>query len=438
MKPSIFNGWLFHLTFVRTHFCFVFQFHSSFLTFELMKKFDIPEQYKSPIISKVKAKRKEDDPRKKDFSPTRLNFGNVTFIIARHFGFCYGVENAIEKSYKAVNENPGKKIYLLSQMIHNPTVNHDLTELGVHFIQDTSGNQLIHWDEIHTDDVVIIPAFGTTIETKNILKSKGIDAETYNTTCPFVEKVWNRSAKLGDTGHTIIIHGKHNHEETKATFSHSQQNAPSLIVKNIEEANLLADYIHGNLSREKFDNLFGAKTSKGFDPDIHLNKIGVVNQTTMLASETQEIAEYLKHTMIQKFGQENLKDHFADTRDTLCYATNDNQSATLDLLKTDADLAIVVGGYNSSNTSHLVELLEEKFATYFIKNESEIKDDNEILAYNIHNNTLEQHFEFLPKKEHIEIIITSGASCPDSEVDAVIQKLLAILKVNKNIEDIAF
>lgn len=401
-----------------------------------MKKFEIPEQYKSPIISKVKAKRKLEDPRKQDFSPTRLNFGEVTFIIARHFGFCYGVENAIEKSYKAIQENPDKKIYLLSQMIHNPTVNNDLQEQGIRFIQDTTGKQLIPWDDVNSEDIVIIPAFGTTIETKEILQGKGIDVQAYNTTCPFVEKVWNRSAKLGEADHTIIIHGKHNHEETKATFSHSKENAPSLIVKDLKETEILGNYILGKISSEEFDKTFGEKTSQHFDSSKHLNKIGVVNQTTMLASETQEIAEYLKQIMLTKFGEENLKEHFADTRDTLCYATNDNQSATLDLLKENADLAVVVGGYNSSNTSHLVELLEEKFDTYFIKNESEISDKNQIQSFDIHTSKLIQHNQFLPKKENLEVIITSGASCPDSEVDAVIQKILAILNVSKGIDDI--
>ena len=191
-----------------------------------MKKFDIPEHYNSPIISKVKAKRKEEDPRKRDFSPTVLDFGNIEFVISRHFGFCYGVENAIEKSYKAITENPGKNIYLLSQMIHNPEVNGDLLEQGLKFIQDTEGNQLIEWDTINSDDIVIIPAFGTTLEMKKFLRDKGIEIEEYNTTCPFVEKVWNRSASLGKSNHTIIIHGKHKHEETKATFSHIKENSP--------------------------------------------------------------------------------------------------------------------------------------------------------------------------------------------------------------------
>ncbi|MGC6433939.1 MAG: 4-hydroxy-3-methylbut-2-enyl diphosphate reductase [Crocinitomicaceae bacterium] len=389
-----------------------------------MKQFNIPEFYRSPIISKVKAQRKADDPRKKDFSPTVLKFGKIEFLIARHFGFCYGVENAIEIAYKAIHENPGKRIFLLSQMIHNPDVNDDLTSYGIQFIQDTSGNQLIEWDTITNQDIVIIPAFGTTVEIAQLLNEKGVDVKTYNTTCPFVEKVWNRTKTLGASDHTIVIHGKHNHEETRATFSHSQKSAPSIVVKDIEETKVLADYILGKINDDAFEKQFDGKYSSNFDPKKHLNKIGVVNQTTMLASETQEITDFLRQKMIEKYGEANIKNHMADTRDTLCYATNDNQSATYGLLEQEADLAIVVGGYNSSNTTHLVELLEQKFKTFFIRSNENILSNDEINAFNIHNKKIEHHSVFLPEKENIRIILTSGASCPDAVVDGVIQKLI--------------
>lgn len=394
-----------------------------------MKQFNIPAYYRSSVIGKVKEKRRLEDPRKKDFSPTVLSIGKIDFIISRHFGFCYGVENAIEKSYNAIADNPDKRIYLLSQMIHNPDVNSDLIDRGVKFIQDTDGSQLIPWEELKKDDIIIIPAFGTTLETENKLKELGLDVLTYNTTCPFVEKVWNRSAKLGETNHTIIIHGKHNHEETKATFSHSKVNAPSIIIKDMSEAEFLADFISGEISVESFQNYFEGKLSPGFDAENDLNKIGVVNQTTMLASETQSIADLLRLTMLKKYGESELKEHFADTRDTLCYATNDNQTATHELLKTEADLAIVIGGYNSSNTSHLVELLEQKFPTYFIKNKEEIRTAELIRSFNIHAKKVTENRDFLPVKEKIQIIITSGASCPDSIVDGVIQRLLDVASV---------
>ncbi len=392
-----------------------------------MKKFEIPDFYRSSIISKVKAQRKLEDPRKKDFTPTLLDFGKIRFLIARHFGFCYGVENAIEISYKAIHENPTKRIFLLSQMIHNPDVNADLLSHGITFIQDTSGQQLIPWEDLKSDDIVIIPAFGTTVEIEKKLTDIGVNVAKYNTTCPFVEKVWNRSETLGSKNHTIVIHGKHSHEETRATFSRSNQNGQAIVIKDLNEAKLLAKVILGESSSADFYVQFKGKHSENFNPEMDLKKIGVINQTTMLASETQEIAEYLRTVMSEKYGEESLTDHIADTRDTLCYATNDNQSATLGLLEETADLAIVVGGYNSSNTTHLVELLEQKFTTFFIQSEASIKDEDTISSFDIHSKTVLALDSFLPKNEGVTtIIITSGASCPDSIVEGVIQKVLKI------------
>ena len=401
-----------------------------------MKQFQIPEFYRSPIISKVKAKRKLDDPRKKDFSPTILDFGKVRFLVSRHFGFCYGVENAIERAYRAIEENPGQRIYLLSQMIHNPDVNEDLVSNGIQFLQDTSGKQLIDFDTLTNDDIVLIPAFGTTVDIEKLLVSKGIDVQKYNTTCPFVEKVWNRSEKLGETEHTILIHGKYNHEETRATFSRSSQFAPSLILKDLDEARLLAEYIQEKKDLQEFSIDFEGRHSQGFDPLKHLNKIGVVNQTTMLASETQEITDYLRGVMIEKYGESSIKNHMADTRDTLCYATNDNQSATLGLLEHEADLGIVVGGYNSSNTTHLVELMESKYPVYFIKGASEILSNIEIQHFDIHKKQVVKQNDYMPNNEVISIAITSGASCPDSIMDRVIHRILDILEVKISLEDI--
>jgi 4-hydroxy-3-methylbut-2-enyl diphosphate reductase len=401
-----------------------------------MKQFEVPSFYRSSIISKVKAKRKLEDPRKKDFSPSELTIGDITFIIPRHFGFCYGVENAIEKSYKAIAENPEKRIYLLSQMIHNPDVNEDLQSHGLQFLQDTSGNQLIPFDSLTSDDIVIIPAFGTTIEIEELLRKSGVSIDTYNTTCPFVEKVWNRSEKLGELGHTLVIHGKHEHEETRATFSRSKKNAPSIVLRNIEETKILADAIEGNMSEEKFWSIFNNTTSEGFKFPEDLQKIGVVNQTTMLASDTQEITDFLRGVMIKKFGEHTIKDHMADTRDTLCYATNDNQSATYGLLETTADLAIVVGGYNSSNTSHLVELLEKKFTTFFINGSSEILSKNEIRFFDVHQQTNKLSTTFLPSKKQLKIIITSGASCPDVVVDKVIQTIVSCHHPDDNLTNL--
>jgi 4-hydroxy-3-methylbut-2-enyl diphosphate reductase len=221
-----------------------------------LKTFDIPTYYRSPIISRVKAIRSSIDKRKKDFSPTHLNFGRIEFVLARHFGFCFGVENAIEISYKAIEENPGKRIFLLSQMIHNPGVNDDLEKHGIRFLQDTKGNQLIPWTELTAKDIVIIPAFGTTLEIETKLDELGIKATAYDTTCAFVERVWKKSEKLGNDDYTVIIHGKDKHEETRATFSHSKAHAKSLIIRDIDEAKKLGGIILNKLPHSEFEKIF--------------------------------------------------------------------------------------------------------------------------------------------------------------------------------------
>jgi 4-hydroxy-3-methylbut-2-en-1-yl diphosphate reductase len=393
-----------------------------------MKKFEIPTFYQSPIISRVKALRKDADPRKKDFSPTVLDFGPVRFLLARHFGFCYGVENAIEIAYRAVSENPGKRIYLLSEMIHNPDVNADLQARGITFIMDTHGQQLVAWDALHGDDIVIVPAFGTTVETEAKLRDIGIQIETYDTTCPFVQKVWKRAESLGLEQHTIVVHGKHKHEETRATFSHSRQNAPTVVVRDLADTQRLADIITGQAPLADFYSHFQGRYSEGFDAARDLQRIGVVNQTTMLATETQAIADLLRAAMLAHYGEADIQQHFADTRDTLCYATNDNQRATYGLLAEPADLAIIVGGYNSSNTSHIVELCEEQHPSYFISSGDKIISPAEIHHFDYHGQAHKVTLDFLPRQAVTTIILTSGASCPDAMVDAVMQKILSFFE----------
>jgi 4-hydroxy-3-methylbut-2-en-1-yl diphosphate reductase len=365
-----------------------------------------------------------------------LDFGPVQFILPRHFGFCYGVENAIEISYRALEESAGKNVYLLSQMIHNQEVNNDLQSRGIKFIMDTDGTQFIPWEKISKDDVVIIPAFGTTLAIEHLLLDKGVEIQKYNTTCPFVEKVWNRAEKLGKENYTIIIHGKPKHEETKATFSHSAHNGPSVIVRDMEEAQQLGNYVLGSKTKAEFYEEFAGKFSDGFDPHQHLQRVGVVNQTTMLATETQAIADFFKQLMISKYGVESIKQHFADTRDTLCYATNDNQDSTYRLLETEADLAVVVGGYNSSNTSHIVELCERKFNTFFINSEAEIKSRTEIHHFNYPRKQKIVTHQFLPDKKPVRIVLTSGASCPDTLVDRVMLKLASFFEPIKPVEEV--
>jgi 4-hydroxy-3-methylbut-2-enyl diphosphate reductase len=401
-----------------------------------MKTFHVPSHYRSEIIGQIKEFRRVKDKLKRNFTPTFLDFGTVRFLIARHFGFCYGVENAIEIAYKTIEENPDKRIFLLSEMIHNPDVNTDLQSRGLKFIMDTKGKQLIDWAEITADDVVIVPAFGTSIETYKKLADIGIAVEKYDTTCPFVEKVWNRAAQIGQKDYTIVVHGKPNHEETRATFSHSYQNAPTIIVEDMRQAKILAQYITKSLPPQQFYTDFNGQFSEGFNPEKDLERIGVVNQTTMLASDTQGISDYLKQTMVQhhQLSANEVEGRFANTRDTLCYATNDNQDAVYALLQENADLAVVVGGYNSSNTAHLVELCEEKLVTFFVESDKKIVSKDIIQHYNLHSQQESKTENYLPQNP--TIMLTCGASCPDAVVENVLLKILSFFENTNPIETV--
>lgn len=400
-----------------------------------MKQFTIPNIYRSKLISSIKERRKASDKLKKDFSPSLVDLGTVQFYLARHFGFCYGVENAIEIAFNTIDSNPGKRIYLLSEMIHNPQVNADLKARGVLFLQDTYGKQIISFETLTNQDIVIIPAFGTTIEIEAMLAAKGIAIEKYNTTCPFVEKVWNRSEQIAQKGYSIILHGKPNHEETRATFSHASLNTPTVIVNNMEDTIELAKYITGKKNSVDFYDYFQGRFSDGFDVNNHLQQIGVVNQTTQLATDTQAISDYLKATILEHYQltEQTIENRFADTRDTLCYATNDNQSAVIGMLETPADLALVIGGHNSSNSSHLVELCENKLPTYFIDSPDKLISATEISHCNWQTKQINTITNYLPNKQPIRILITSGASCPDAVVEQVMLKMASFYSVEEKL-----
>jgi 4-hydroxy-3-methylbut-2-en-1-yl diphosphate reductase len=402
-----------------------------------MKTFQVPTAYRSPLISAIKNKRRADDKMKKDFSPTHLDFASLQIYLARHFGFCYGVENAIDIAFRTIEENPHKNIFLLSEMIHNPKVNQDLQNRGIRFLQDTRGRQLIPFSKLRKDDIVITPAFGTSLEIDALLKQQGIHTENYNTTCPFVEKVWNRSGQIAEKNFTVIIHGKPGHEETRATFSHASAAGPALVIRDMEEARILSHFIKKEKTVTEFFEIFGGRISKGFDPEKNLDRIGVVNQTTMLASETQQIADFLKQAIRERSAltNENPSEQFADTRDTLCYATNDNQSAVSGMLSISADMAIVVGGYNSSNTSHLVELCEEKLPTYFIDDAGKISN-KDILHFDLHEHRENQTRNWLPAQRPVRILLTSGASCPDAIVESVISRLCLLVEGTRPINEL--
>ncbi len=395
-----------------------------------MKKFEVPAHYRSTILGRIKEIRKVNDPRKKDHSPFVFQVGKMELVIPRHFGFCYGVENAIEIAFRTVSENPGKRIFLLGEMIHNPQVNEDLLAEGIQFLVDNQGNRLIDFATLSSEDIVITPAFGTTVEMAAELAKLGVHLEKYNTTCPFVEKVWKRSAELGNRGYTLVVHGKYLHEETRATFSHAAETGPVVVVRNMKEADLLAKYIRKELPLEQFKIDFANKYSEGFSADRDLQKIGVVNQTTMLATETQEISAFLKDVVVGMYGEEAT----TDTRDTLCYATNDNQNATLGVLESGAQLAVVVGGFNSSNTIQIATILGQKMPVYFVRNSNDFVSQDKAVVFNYSTLKEEEIVPSLLFNENLKLVVTSGASCPDKTVDLVIQKIASLRGETESIE----
>ena len=395
----------------------------------MARQFDVPAFYRSPIVTRVKAARTAADPRKKDLSPSVLDFGPLRVKLARHFGFCFGVENAIEIAYRALDENPDMaaagRIFLLSEMIHNPHVNEDLLARGIRFLRTTSGEPLLPLDTLTPGDLVIVPAFGAPTEVLDDLSSRGVDVQAYDTTCPFVVRVWKKGASIGAKGYTVVVHGKRTHEETRATFSRAAASAPVVVVRDEAETEALAAVIEGREDAAFFWDHFTGKTSEGFDPARDLARLGVVNQTTMLASETAAIAERIRQAVVTRDGDDA---NVADTSDTLCYATKENQDATEALIASGADVAVVVGGYNSSNTSHLVELCEDAgLPTFFVSDADQLVSPSLVRHFDWRTKMPRETADWLPEVDGrpLDVILTAGASCPDALLDAVIQTLLS-------------
>ena len=394
--------------------------------------------YQSYLCQAIKARLR---PREgKIGHPGCLDFGPVRYHIANHFGFCLGVANAIDIAYQALAENPTKNVYITSELIHNSFVNTDLKNRGLLFLQNDKGvrykdpdGTTYLWDKISTDDIVIIPAFGTSVMDKNKLIAKGVDITKYDATCRLVENVWLRGKKLGQKGFTIVLHGKSEHEETRATFSYINQYTPVIVVREQAEAQKLYPYIQMNYNPEletRFKQDFSpdAYGNIKFSPDLdiskHLKRIAIVNQTTLLARETLTIAEDLKNLMSNLYGAENLDYHFGKTKDTLCYATNANQGALLRLLDdVEAQVGIVVGGENSSNTGQLYKLLNERIEdTFYIRSEKDILNRDTILGYDIIAKTTRRQ-TFKTNSSPLDIVLTGGASCPDGIIQQIITKI---------------
>jgi 4-hydroxy-3-methylbut-2-enyl diphosphate reductase len=351
-----------------------------------------------------------------------LSAGDMTIKLAKEFGFCYGVERAIDLAYAARRAYPEKRIFLLGEIIHNPEVNDQIRRLGIVTIAGKPGDDEIN--QLTPEDIVIIPAFGTEVATRRKLEEKG--CLFVDTTCGDVMSVWKRVRQYSKDSVTSIIHGKAWHEETKATSSQARASGGGhyLVVFTLAETDYVCNYIVKGGNKAEFLEKFKDACSEGFDPDIHLSSIGVANQTTMLRGETEEVQRRLKAAMAQKYGEVEVEKHFRFF-DTICGATQDRQDALGKLLHDPLDLLLVIGGYNSSNTSHLAEMGEAKLPTYFIKNAAKMESDKLIHHYDQHRQQEIEKVNWLPPGK-ITVGITAGASCPNNLIEDTIRRLFEL------------
>jgi 4-hydroxy-3-methylbut-2-enyl diphosphate reductase len=351
-----------------------------------------------------------------------LSAGDLTIKLAKEFGFCYGVERAIDLAYAARKAYPDRRIFLLGEIIHNPEVNDQIQRLGILTIASKPSDDEIN--QLTPEDIVIIPAFGTEVATRRKLEAKG--SQFVDTTCGDVMSVWKRVRQYSKDSVTSIIHGKAWHEETKATSSQARASGQGhyLVVFTLAETDYVCNYIVNGGNKTEFLEKFKHACSEGFDPDIHLGAIGVANQTTMLRGETEEVQRRLRQAMIQKYGESEIDKHFRFF-DTICGATQDRQDALGKLLQEPLNLLLVIGGYNSSNTSHLAEMGEAKLATYFIKNAAKMESDKLIHHYDQHKHQEVETRDWLPAGK-ITVGITAGASCPNNLIEDAIRRLFEL------------
>jgi 4-hydroxy-3-methylbut-2-enyl diphosphate reductase len=419
--------------------------------------------YQSKLCAAIKALARQHE--RSAAAPVTLDFGAVRYVIPSHFGFCLGVKNAIERAYETLAENPGRRVFMLSELIHNPFVNEDLLRRGLRYLQTDRGVPYavdgqpapavaaasptaprLLWDTLTPDDIVVIPAFGATDDDKRRLVKKGIAVYHYDATCMLVEKVWKAARSYGREGYTIVIHGKHEHEETKATFSNTLRHAPAVIVRDLEEARALGDVIaRGAAGRTLFEERFAGRHTPGFDIERHLERVAVVNQTTLLMNETLAITEHLRQVYRGKFGDDSRVGG-GGRRDTLCYATQVNQDALARALDEPLDAALVIGGKNSSNTYQLFRLCEEKLGekAFFIQSEASIISPGRVEHYvYVGSGHSHGHIECRPlwsepSAAPRRVLVTGGASCPDGIIQQVIARLNSFLPASqlRNIDDV--
>ena len=351
-----------------------------------------------------------------------LSAGDLTIKLAKEFGFCYGVERAIDLAYAARRAYPERRIFLLGEIIHNPEVNDQILRMGIVTIAGKPKDEEIN--QLTPADIVIIPAFGTEVATRKKLEAKG--CQFVDTTCGDVMSVWKRVRQYSKDSVTSIIHGKAWHEETMATSSQARASGRGhyLVVFTLAETDYVCDYIVKGGDKEEFLRKFKGAYSEGFDPDTDLQALGVANQTTMLRGETEEVQRRLKAAMVKRYGEAEIGNHFRFF-DTICGATQDRQDALEKLLRDPLQLLLVIGGYNSSNTSHLAEMGEAKLPTFFIKNAAKMISEKSIFHYDQHKHQEIETLDWLPSGK-TTVGITAGASCPNNLIEDVIRRLLEL------------
>lgn len=412
--------------------------------------------YHSTLCDAIKAAKRSKERTASE--PAVLDFGAVRYVLPSHFGFCLGVQNAIERAYETILGNPDRRVFMISELIHNPFVNQDLRERGLIYLQSDRSERFtnpdtgkLYWDELERGDIVLTPAFGATDEDKVRLIEKGVAINRYDATCMLVEKVWKAARRYSQEGYTVVIHGKSEHEETKATFSNCSKYGPSIMIRNRREAELLGEVILAETRAEKEKRFaeFQDRHTEGFDVERDLERLAVVNQTTLLRNETVGIIDHLESVLAARYGADRVAEHMhgKSRGDTLCYATQVNQDALGRALETGADMAIVVGGRNSSNTYQLYRMCEQHFEgrAFYIQSEKNILSLDQIRNYRFPHlpaalgSGVEEDREFLGRSGHpVSILITGGASCPDGIIQQVISRINSLLPAEKlrSIDDV--